>query len=427
MEEIQKKVKWLREKSGKKTLTSGIKLIIMLLYHHLYHQINHLLKNLGAIMKKLILSALVLLVLLAGCTRQMSDILVREETQPDNMSLGFVEEGLHVNDSVSYEEIRANEDLDALDVEPEDVKMVKVKPKNPQDRPLKVGFSQMEVNNPWRVCENISLYEEANRLGVELLYKDAESSIEKQNKDIIELVDQGIDYLLVAPREVSGLQEGLGYAKAQHVPVILLDRITQGVPGEDYVTCIMGDFVEVGKRSATILHKKFGDQKIHVLEISGTMGASVSRDLSKGFREVAEPLGWEITTIDGNFDKADSAKPIEEILQQEYKKVQAIFCHVDDSALVAISSLKSIGLVPGTDIEKGEIPIVSMCGYRDALKAIIAGEMLASIECSPRFGPIAFYYIQKLERGEAIKSRIVMPGKTYDASNAMDLIDIDGY
>lgn len=110
---------------------------------------------------------------------------------------------------------------------------------------------------------------------------------------------------MVAPREVSGLQEGLDYAKAKNVPVILLDRITQGVPGEDYVTCIMGDFVEVGKRAATILQQKFGDQKIHVLEISGTMGASVSRDLSKGFREVAEPLGWTITTIDGNFDKVD--------------------------------------------------------------------------------------------------------------------------
>ena len=376
-------------------------------------------------MKKLIPALFALLLLLAGCSRQMSDILIKEEAQTDDMSLGFVEGDLHVNGSISYEEIPPYVNVDAHDVAPEDVKMVKLEPKNPQGRPLKVGFSQMEVNNPWRVCENISLYEEANRLGVDLLYKDAQSSIEKQNKDIIELVDQGIDYLLVAPREVSCLQEGLDYAKAKNVPVILLDRITQGVPGEHYVTCIMGDFVEVGKRAATILQQRFGDQKIHVLEISGTMGASVSRDLSKGFREVAEPLGWTITTIDGNFDKVDSTKPIEEVLQ--HQKVQAIFCHVDDSALVAISSLKSIGLVPGTDIDKGEIPIVSMCGYRDALKAIIAGEMLASIECSPRFGPIAFYYIQKLERGEAIKSRIVMPGKTYDASNAKKLIDVDGY
>jgi ribose transport system substrate-binding protein len=68
-----------------------------------------------------------------------------------------------------------------------------------------------------------------------------------------------------------------------------------------------------------------------------------------------------------------------------------------------------------------------MCGYKDAMKAIIAGEMLATIECSPKFGPIVFKYISALEQGQAIRSRIVMPGKTYDITNSEELINTEGY
>jgi ribose transport system substrate-binding protein len=68
-----------------------------------------------------------------------------------------------------------------------------------------------------------------------------------------------------------------------------------------------------------------------------------------------------------------------------------------------------------------------MGGYKDAMKAIIAGDMLATIECSPRFGPILFHFINRLEESERIRSRIVMPGKTYDITNAQYYITTEGY
>lgn len=379
-------------------------------------------------MKKLLVVLIIFVLLITGCAENEPIIF-----QQDNTGNALIKDekifqlGFNVNTDDDFISVVTNEYLKPLNMNMDSIKWVSVTPKNPQGRPLKVGFSQMEVNNVWRIYENASIFEEARRQGIDIVYKDANSSIKKQNSDIIELINDGVDYLIIAPREYYGLRDALKAARDADIPVILIDRTADGEPGVDYVTCIMGDFFEVGQRAAKILAKKYNNQKIFVFEVSGTIGSSVSQDLSAGFRSVSDPLGWEIVTVDGNFDRAASVKPIESVLQTDKDKIQAVFAHVDDSAIAALQALKAVEMRPGTNIELGEIPIVSMCGYKDAMKAIIAGEMLATIGCSPKFGPIVFKYINALEDGQAIRSRIVMPGKTYDITNSKELIDTEGY
>ncbi|MDO4552624.1 MAG: substrate-binding domain-containing protein [Bacillota bacterium] len=358
--------------------------------------------------------------LLWGCGGREEIVFVAEPSGEE--SGGTVENvNLNAGSFLSYEYITPT------DVSPDQVVWVNVEPKRPQDRPLRVGFSQMEVNNDWRIYENASIFQEAEALGIELLYRDAESSLEKQNADILELIEAGVDYLIVAPRQYFGLEGAFEAAREAGVPVILIDRLAAGTVGVDYVTCIMTDHVEVGSRAAGILAEQFPEQEICVLEVSGTTGSSSASYLSEGFRKVAEERNWEIITVDGNFDRVDSLNVVQEALVTYGNDIDAVFAHIDDSAIGAIQAMRNVGLEPGTDTEAGEIPVVSMGGYKDALKAIIAGDMLATIECSPRFGPIVFYYINCLEDAQRIRSRIVMPGKTYDISNAGELIELEGY
>ena len=65
-----------------------------------------------------------------------------------------------------------------------------------------------------------------------------------------------------------------------------------------------------------------------------------------------------------------------------------------------------------------DVLVVSIAGQKDALKAIIAGELLASVECNPRLGGYLFDTILAMENGEEYDSRIVYSGMVYDASNA---------
>jgi ribose transport system substrate-binding protein len=360
--------------------------------------------------------------ILGGCEKQTKMVWVQEADEQElevSTALGDV--------NVNARYFAVYEYIEPTDIKPEDVKWVGSEAKRPEGRPLRVGFSQMEVNNDWRIYENNSIFQEADALGIEIVYRDAESSIEKQKQDILDLIQSEVDYLVVAPRQFYGLEDAFAAAREANIPVILIDRSANGVAGMDYVTCIMGDFIEVGERAAQILAQKFPGQKICVFEVSGTIGSSSATYLSEGFRRIADPLGWEIITVDGDFDRASSKKQIQEALISDGNKIDAVFTHIDDSAIAAIQAMRSAGLRPGVNVLEGEIPIVSMGGYKDAMKAIIAGDMLATIECSPRFGPILFHFINRLEENERIRSRIVMPGKTYDITNVLGYISTEGY
>jgi ABC-type sugar transport system substrate-binding protein len=299
---------------------------------------------------------------------------------------------------------------------------ISIDPINP-GRPLKVGFSQMEVNNTWRIVNNESFQHAAKVRDIELVYRDAQSSIEKQNRDVIDILNEGVDYLILSPYEYEGLGPALAEAAKKGVPVILSDREASGVRGEDYVCSVLGDFIDVGYDAASWLREQFGKETVNAVEITGTAGSSVARDLSEGFRMFAENDGNFniVTAADGNFGRAESLAAMENIIQAYDGQFNCVFGHVDDAAIASAQALKAAGYTPGTDFANGEILTVSMCGYKEAFDGIIAGELGASVECTAALGTLVFDIIEALEEGETVPMRVVVPGKVYDSSNVTKL------
>lgn len=288
---------------------------------------------------------------------------------------------------------------------------------------LKIGYSQMEVNNTWRIVMNDSMENAIKGAGWEYVYRDAQASIEKQNRDVTELINEGCDFIVISPYEFEGLGPALSEARKAGIPVILADREAAGEPGKDYVTAILGDFIDTGYKCGVSLRKLFGPERIKLVEITGTAGASVVRDLSRGIRKWMEEDGNAeiVTSADGNFGRAESLAAMENIIQAYGGQFNAVFTHVDDGAIASIRALNDAGYVPGIDFRNGEIPITSMCGYQEAFDAILAGEMLSTVECTARFGPAIVDIINRLQSGGSVKTRLVMPCMTYDASNAREL------
>jgi ABC-type sugar transport system substrate-binding protein len=308
-----------------------------------------------------------------------------------------------------------------------------------QKETYKVGFSQVEMNNPWRIAQTESMQSEAEALGYELVYTEAGGSEAKQIADVDSMIAQQVDLIFLAPRSEKPLAQAVLKAKNAGIPVILLDRDVDheiAEPGEDYVCFIGSNFVQEGARAAEWLANTMGGTA-QIIELEGTTGSSPAIDRQKGFRDYlagtydpAANNGTPAAVAAGGFPDMvivasqsgdfarDEGRAVFETLYQANPEANAVYAHNDEMALGAIAALEAQGKIPGEDVI-----IVSVDGSRDALQAIIDGTLGATVECNPRFGPVAFETLQKYAAGEEIPTQIINPDRFYDASNAAEFID----
>jgi galactofuranose transport system substrate-binding protein len=281
-----------------------------------------------------------------------------------------------------------------------------------------VGFSQMESDNPWRLAETKSLKDEAAKRGIQLVVTDAQGQTAKQVADVEDLIARHVNVILLAPREFEGLVPALQAAKAARIPVILVDRAAAGTPGQDYVTLLASNFVEQGRRAGEWLAAQTKG-KANIVELSGTPGASVATDRAKGFRdEIAKHPDMKIVASQtGNFSRATAQGVMQNIAQSLGKQITAVYAHNDEMALGAVQALAAAGLKPGTDVT-----VISVDGERAALEAVDRGDLGATVESNPRFGPLAFDTIEKLRRGETLPPKILITDRFFDKSNAKQFV-----
>ncbi len=284
--------------------------------------------------------------------------------------------------------------------------------------PLKgivVGFSQMENNMPFRIAETNSVIEEAEKRGVELIYTDAQSSTSKQISDVEDLIAQGVDYLIVVPREYEGMEETLKKAQEKGIKVIQSSTRARGY----FETFIGADFTEEGRKAAKWLGDRM-EGKGNVVELVGIPGGNVAQERQAGFMEV---LGKDypdmkvIASQTANFTRAEGQSVMENIIQTHGTDINAVYAHNDEMALGAIQALKAAGMEPGKDVV-----IISIDGQKDAVAAVAAGELNCTIECPPKKGPACFDAIEALERGEKLPEFTKVEGQIFDEFNIQDHI-----
>ena len=69
-----------------------------------------------------------------------------------------------------------------------------------------------------------------------------------------------------------------------------------------------------------------------------------------------------------------------------------------------------------------QLQVVSVDGERAALEAIQRGELGATVESNPRFGPIAFETVEKVRRGEAVPTKQLITDRFFDKRNAAQFV-----
>ncbi|MEL6963818.1 MAG: ABC transporter substrate-binding protein [Pseudomonadota bacterium] len=294
-------------------------------------------------------------------------------------------------------------------------------PLEKKDR-YRVGFSQMESNNPWRIAETKSFQDTAEGCNWDLISTDAAGSAAKQVADVDSMIAQGIDVLFLPPREEKPLIPAVMKAKAAGIPTFLVDRSVDpnvAQAGRDYVAFLGSDFVDQGRRVAEWTLENFDGEKGIIVELEGTTGSSPANDRKKGFDDVmAEHDHMEIVASQSGDFARDLGRQVMETLLQAHPDVNIVYAHNDEMAIGAIQALELAGRKPGEDVL-----VVSIDGTRDALQAIIDGKMGVTVESSPFFGPLACDVMNRYANGEEIETWVKVEDRIFTAENAADHID----
>lgn len=291
-----------------------------------------------------------------------------------------------------------------------------------QKERYKVGFAQMESNNPWRIAETKSFQDTAESCGWDLIATDAAGSAAKQVADVDSMIAQGIDVLFLPPREEKPLIPAVKKARAAGIPTFLVDRSVDPAaakPGEDFVAFLGSDFIDQGARAANWLMENFEGDKGIIVQLEGTTGSSPANDRKKGFDDtIASDDRFEIVASQTGDFARDLGRQVMETLLQAHPDVNVVYAHNDEMAIGAIQALELAGRKPGEDVM-----VVSIDGTRDALQAIIDGKMGVTVESSPFFGPLACDVMKRYAVGEEIPHWVKVEDRIFTIDNAADHID----
>ncbi|HEX8510216.1 MAG TPA: ABC transporter substrate-binding protein [Propionibacteriaceae bacterium] len=294
-------------------------------------------------------------------------------------------------------------------------------PKVEKKSSYKVAFSQITSDNPFRLAETQSMKTEAEKRGWKITVTDAGGKEDKQIQDMKTLISQKPDAIFLAPNTEKGLAPVVKQAADAGIAVFLVDRTVDpsiAKPGEDFVTTIASDFVQEGKRAAIQLAKATGG-KANIIELEGTTGSSPAIDRKKGFADtiaVCKEMKV-VVSQDADFSR-EKGQSVAETLLQSQGSANAIYAHNDEMALGAINALKAAGKTPGKDVL-----LVSIDGNKDAVTAVSEGELVASVECNPRFGPVAYDALEAYAAGKSVPIKIVSTDRLFDSKNAAQNIE----
>ena len=151
--------------------------------------------------------------------------------------------------------------------------------------PWVIGMSQCNLGEPWRVQMDADVRAAAEAHdNIQVIFKDAQNESLTQRAQVEEFVEQGVDLLIISPKEAAPLTRPVAEAYQRGIPVIVLDRAVQG---DLYTTFIGADNVRIGREAGRWVRETLGGSG-RIVELKGLMTSVPGQDRSQGFLQGLE-------------------------------------------------------------------------------------------------------------------------------------------
>ncbi len=290
-----------------------------------------------------------------------------------------------------------------------------------EEKLIRVGFSQVGAESDWRVANTVSMIGAlCEENGFELLFDNAKQRQENQFVAIRNFIQQGVDYLVLAPIAEAGWEDVLREVQAAGIPVILVDRQIAAEDRDLYVCWVGSDFQAEGEQvlrwlEETLESRGRASEPLRILHIRGTDGSSAQLGRTKALENaVRTHPNWSVAAVlPGEFTEAKSYELVRDYLRED-RDIQVIYSENDNMSFGAMRALDEAGISYGPG---GDVTILSFDAVREALQLCMDGKIDACAECNPLHGPRVAALIRQMEEGKTPGKLNYVLESVYDADD----------
>ncbi|MES2112272.1 MAG: substrate-binding domain-containing protein [Bacteroidota bacterium] len=274
-----------------------------------------------------------------------------------------------------------------------------------------IGFSQCIGSDLWRrtMLDEMKM-ELSLHPGARFIYADADGNSQKQIQQVKNMVDQGVDLLIISPNEAQPLTGIVEQTYNKGIPVIVIDRKTST---SQYTAYVGADNFEVGRMAGEYMGNLL-KRKGNVVEVMGLPGSSPAIERERGFADGLKkfPNVHIVSQLYGDWLKDHAEKQLSQIAPQ-LTGVDAIFAHNDVMASGARAVLKSQHANKATRV----IGVDALPGPGGGLQMIDSKVIDASL-LYPTGGKEAILTAFKILNKESFLKENILQSQVIDSTNA---------
>jgi ribose transport system substrate-binding protein len=275
--------------------------------------------------------------------------------------------------------------------------------------PWIVGMSQCNLGEPWRVQMNEDIKAAAAKHpNLKVIFKDAQNDSLTQRAQVEELVTQGIDILLISPKEAAPLTKPVAEAHTRGIPVIVLDR---AVDGDQFTMFIGADNKKIGREAGRWAAKELGG-KGKIVELKGLMTSTPGQDRHTGFLEGldlgANPGLKIVFEADMQWLEPNARKEMESALSTQ-PEIDLVYAHNDPGAHGAYLAAKQAGRSGIRFVGIDALPHEGVRYVREGL--------LDATFAYPTGGAEAIGAALRILKGDKVEKKMVLGTRLYTKGN----------
>jgi ribose transport system substrate-binding protein len=245
-----------------------------------------------------------------------------------------------------------------------------------KDGEFVIGFSQANNAEPYRQHVKHELTAAAKDVQqFTLQIADGAGNVNTQTSQVDNFITQKVDLLLISPFEAAPLTPAVKRAVDAGIPVIELDRRTNGEPGKDYTAFIGGDNYKIALEAGKYTSDKLLPNGGQVAVLEGLPSSTPAVERLNGFKDgVKSNAKIEVVAEQAADWLPDKAQTAFAAMLQAHPDIKMVYASNDMMAAGARLAAKGAG-------KEGQIAIIGtdgLPGPAGGIRAVAEGEWAAT-------------------------------------------------